>query len=246
MGTNDDIDALRFEDQLDSFLKGKMTPTEEQEFKTLLLRRPDLRQKAVATARLAKAIQSVGNEHDRATITGLNAITEREAGPLSETIVHDKKPRAKKRSVRRFIISFSCAASILLCLFCGYKYYKYTQITSLGQEFLAYFPPSEFTRGEDDTTADRLSILYDNLDDKKDLDDTIAELSRMWKASLSETYNDYTEYMPLLGWMLANAYLIDNDKNKALEVLDILIANYPADTALGSHARSLKNRLLEL
>ena len=78
------------------------------------------------------------------------------------------------------------------------------------------------------------------------MDATIEELQQMWNASRSETYNDYTEYMPELGWMLANAYLRDNNKDKAIEVLDKLIEDCPEDTAIGDKARELKQKVEKL
>ena len=78
------------------------------------------------------------------------------------------------------------------------------------------------------------------------MDTTIEELSRMWNESRSETYNDYTEYMPELGWMLANAYLRDNEKGMAIEVLDDLITECPDDTAIGEKARELKQKVEKL
>lgn len=46
--------------------------------------------------------------------------------------------------------------------------------------------------------------------------------------------------------MLANAYLRDNDKSKALEVLGILIAESPEGTAMGDKARELKEKVEKL
>ena len=78
------------------------------------------------------------------------------------------------------------------------------------------------------------------------MDATINELARMWNESRGETYNDNTEYMPDHGWMLANAYLRDNEKDKAIEVLDILIEESPEDTAIGEKARELKQKVEKL
>lgn len=68
----------------------------------------------------------------------------------------------------------------------------------------------------------------------------------MWDRSLSDSYNDYTEYMPEIGWLLANAYLRNNDKSQSIEVLDVLINEYPDGTAMGDKARELKCKIEEL
>lgn len=147
---------------------------------------------------------------------------------------------------RKLIVSFSAAASILLCVFGGYKYYKYEQVSSLGSEYLAYFPASEFSRGENDGVSDILKEMCSDIETKHNIDDAIVRLSDMWAKSRSDTFNDYTEYMPEIGWMLANAYLRNNDKSKALNVLDVLIVESPEGTAMGDKARELKEKVEKL
>lgn len=260
MKSKDNTPVTQFEDKLNSFLKGEMTPAEEQAFKILLQERPELKQKAVAIARLAKALRQVGEERDQAVIEELGAVSRQKIEGLTDNICNNEPngniashpfaasiiAKPKYLSFRRFVVSFSAAASILLCIFGGYKYYKYEQVSSLGQEYLAYFPASEFSRGEGDNVSERIQALYGNIADKKDLDATIEELLHIWDASRSEEYNDYTEYMPELGWMLANAYLRGNDKKKAIEVLDKLIEDHPKDTAIGEKARELKQKVEDL
>lgn len=245
MESKDNTPAIQFEDKLNRFLKGEMTSAEEQEFKAFLISHPEQKQKAIAIARLAKAMQQVGDERDKTVIDDFKSATKQQA---EQTAANACGIKAKPRilNFRRFMVSISAAASILLCVFGGYKYYKYEQVTSLGQEYLAYFPASEYSRGEGDDVSHKIEILYINISDKKDLGTTIKELARMWNESRSETYNDYTEYMPELGWMLANAYLRDNEKDKAIEVLDILIEESPEDTAIGEKARELKQKVEKL
>lgn len=237
---------ILFEDNLNRFLKGEMTSAEEQEFKAQLESNPELKNKAVAMARLAKAMQQVGAERDKAVVEDIKSATKQEVENIANNVSGRLQPKAKIIPFRRFMISFSAAASILLCVFGGYKYYKYEQVTSLGQEYLAYFPASDFSRGEEDAVGDKLQTIYANISDKKDLKAAISDLSQMWEASRGDTYNDYTEYMPELGWMLANAYLRDNDKDKALEVLETLISECPEDTAIGEKGRELKQKIENL
>lgn len=240
MESKDNTPSIQFEDKLNRFLKGEMTPTEEQEFKAFLESHPEQKQKAIAIARLAKAMLQLGEEHDRAVIDVIKTASKQDVEKVANTAIGKAISKPKILPFRRFFVSFSAAASILLCIFGGYKYYKYDQTTTLGQEYLAYFPASEFSRGEGDKVNEKIQNLYGNITDKKDIKATIDELVRMWKASKTNEYNDYTEYMPELGWMLANAYLRDNDKDRALEVLEQLIEECAEDTAIGEKARELK------
>ena len=246
MESTDNKQMIEFEMNLDRFLKGQMSPNEEQEFKTLLLNNPELKQKAIATARMAKAMQAVGEQRDREVINEVRDSSELSVRWAAMQACGAQQPKARILTFRRMIISFSAAASILLCVFGGHKYYQYTQTTSLGQEYLAYFPASDYSRGEADSVADRLQALYSDIADKKNTEVTIEELSKMWNESRSETFNDFTEYMPELGWMLANAYLIDNEKDKAVDVLDQLISLCPEDTAIGQKSRELKEKIKKI
>lgn len=246
MSELEDKDLSRFDEMLSRYIKGQLSEVEEVEFKQLIADDPELRNKAIATARLVKAMDDVVNEQDIKVIGEIKQSTEKEikivASDVSGAMI--KRPRILK--FRKFILSFSVAASILLCVSGGYKYYKYEQVTSLGSEYLAYFPASEFSRGENDDVSGILKEMYSDIETKHNIDDAIVRLSDMWAKSRGDTFNDYTEYMPEIGWMLANAYLRDNDKSKALEVLGILITESPEGTAMGDKARELKEKVEKL
>jgi hypothetical protein len=61
-----------------------------------------------------------------------------------------------------------------------------------------------------------------------------------------ETYNDYSEFAPEIGWALATGYLKDNNKDDAKEVLDKMAKLYEEDDAMGKKVRELLEKLSEL
>ena len=236
-------DLNRFDEMLSRYLKGQLSEIEEVEFKRLIADEPELHNKAIATARLVKAMNEVGSERDDKTIEEIRQATEQKIKIVASNVSGAAIKEPRILNFRKFIVSFSAAASILLCDFGGYKYYKYEQVSSLGSEYLAYFPASEFSRGENDGVSDILKELYSDIETKHNLGDAIARLSGMWTESRGDSFNDYTEYMPEIGWMLANACLRNNDKSKALKVLGVLIAESPEGTAMGDKARELKEKV---
>lgn len=64
-------------------------------------------------------------------------------------------------------------------------------------------------------------------------------LSKLWKLSLQPTYNDYTPYSSLIGWNLAIAYLKNNDKTRAREVLTVLASHADSDAVRAKAAELL-------
>lgn len=246
MNRTNDIDLNRFDEMLSRYMKGQMTGDEEVTFKQLLKDNDTFRNKAIATARLVQAMDQVGRDNDKEIIKSIRGVSLSDAEGISAKACDSSTNTPRILTFRRFVLSFSAAASIFLCVFGGYKYYKYSQITSLGSEYLAYFPASEFSRGENDDIENKLKGLYSNIETKSNLDTTINELKIMWDESLSDSYNDYTEHMPEIGWLLANAYLRNNDKSQSIEVLDVLINEYPDGTAMGNKARELKRKIEDL
>lgn len=246
MNRTNDIDLNRFDEMLSRYMKGQMTDDEEVTFKQLLKDNDTFRNKAIATARLVQAMNHVGSDNDKGIVKSMKNASLADIEKISAIACDKVTNRPRILTFRRFVLSFSVAASILLCVFGGYKYYKYNQITSLGSEYLTYFPASEFSRGESDDIENKLKGFYSNIETKSNLDTTINELKIMWDESLSDSYNDYTEYMPEIGWLLANAYLRNNDKSQSLEVLDVLINEYPDGTAMGDKARELKEKVEKL
>lgn len=243
-----------FDDKLSRYLKGQLTTGEETEFIELLKEDPELRSKAVATARLAKAMDEEGTIADREIISALGEVSAFEAKCIAaKTCNFDKVPAAasmkqvcKGFKFRKVILSISIAASIVLCVFGGYKYYKYQNISSLGAEYVAYFPASEFSRGVSDPIAGTLDKYRENIETKRELKITITELKKMWDVSIEDTYNNYTEHMPQIGWLLANAYLRAGKKSEAIEALDSLISECPKESALAIQANELKSKIEQL
>lgn len=243
---NEDIkqNNYEFEEQLDKFLRGKMSPKEESNFKEYLKRNPELKQKAVATARIAKAMTAVGTAKDTEIIKEIN-----ESNPSQIKNIADKASGKKTIRIipfRKVIIAFSAAASIMLCIFGGYKYNQYCQTTGLGYESLSYYSSSEFTRGEDDDVSKHLNSIYEDLNNRKNRVSSISQLEEMFDESISEEYNDFTEYYPEIGWLLSNAYLMDNDRDKALKVLYKLKSDYDTETSFGESVKELIKKIEEI
>lgn len=243
MNTMEDKYLGHFDEMLSRYLKGQLTADEEMEFKRLVSENEVLRNKAIATSRLVKTMKEVGRTDDQNIINSIKEQSLVDIEKAAAKVSGVKKP-ARIVTLRRILLPFSVAASVLICVVLGgYKYYKYEQVTSLGSEYLAYFPTTEFARGESDEVENKLKIIYTNIETETNLNATVTELEIMWKDSQSDTYNAYTEHMSEIGWMLANAYLCDNDKVKALTVLDVLMKENPDGTAMGDRARELKKKI---
>ena len=135
---------------------------------------------------------------------------------------------------------FIAAASILIVFFVSYRTYDYYDTTNLGKEYANTFPITTIVRGEtNESVENELATLFENVANNEKLDETITRLSVLWKTAKQDTYNDYTDYAPYIGWYLAIAYLEDYDKDKAKDVLKDMEEMYPVDTAMGDKVREI-------
>lgn len=214
------------EDRINRYLFGEMTSDEEAVFESELQQNETLRQQAEVIAQMVKAMDVVGKEHDKELITRM------------------KSSASNGTAKKSWIYRLSIAASFALILTVGYFTYDYSRIGNLGKEYASTFPVSTIVRGEeDDETAQKLTTLFNNVANGKDIDNTITQLKELWTLSQSDTYNSYTTYESYIGWNLAIAYLRNHDKREAKKVLEKMAMQYPQGTAMGDKISELKGKM---
>lgn len=222
------------DERISRFLQGKMDTDEEAAFMEEMKNNDDLRNQAFAQARLVKGMKQVDEELKDAFRQADEQTIKRIAKEASETSV------SKKSSSRWLAI----AASVVFIVFVGFKSYDYYDTTSLGKKFANTFPTSTIIRGEANADVDtELTTLFNNVAEGKDLDNTTSRLKTLWELSKQDTYNDYTDYAPYIGWNLVIGYLEDYEKTKAKDVLNEMKEMYPEGTAMGDKVIQLGNEL---
>jgi hypothetical protein len=232
---NDNENILKEKDLLNDertsrFLQGKMEADEEATFMEEMKNNGDLRNQAIAQARLVKGMKQVDEELKDAFRQADEQTIKRIAKDASETSV------SKKSSARWLAI----AASVVFIVFVGFKSYDYYDTTSLGKEYANTFPTTSIIRGETNTDVEtELSTLFNNIAECKDLDETTSRLATLWELSKQDTYNDYTDFSPYIGWNLAIGYLENYEKAKAKDVLNEMEQSYPEGNAIGDKVRNL-------
>ena len=244
---NIDERLLLEDERIAKYLKGKMTADEEQLFLQELGTNAELKEKAVAMARLAKAMKEIGIASDKDVVSEFLDVDSDTVKAVAKN-VSAAKNKGKIVAWRRTATWLSAAASVALLVWGGFSFNDYRKTTGLGEEYSTVFLSSQFTRGGEDNSEieNKLAKLFDNVASKKDLDNTLHELSLCWQLATQETYNDYTDYAPEIGWNLAIGHLKNNDKKKATAVLSKLIDIAPEGTAIGDKARELINIIEEL
>ena len=222
------------DERISRYMQGRMNVDEESAFMEELKSNEDLRNQAISQARLVKGMKQVDKELKDAFREADEQTIKRIAKEASETSV------SKKSSARWLAI----AASVVFIVFVGFKSYDYYDTTSLGKKFANTFPTSTIIRGEANADVDtELTTLFNNVAEGKDLDNTTSRLKALWELSKQETYNDYTDYAPYIGWNLAIGYLRNYEKAKAKNVLKEMKQEYPKGTVIGDKIATLLEML---
>ena len=212
-------------DLITRFLQGQMSSEDEANFLNELKQNDELRQRATIQARLVKGMKQADEELFDA---------------LQQSDLHDIYKvfgaRHKKSPARWLAI----AASIVFIVFVGFKSYDYYDTTSLGKEYANTFPTSSIFRGDTDKDVEKeLKALFDKISNAKDIDNTTCRLAVLWEQAKQDTYNDYTDYAPYIGWNLAIGYLENYEKKKAKTVLEEMSLMYSEDTIIGKKIREI-------
>lgn len=219
------------DERISRYMKGVMNADEESAFMEELKNDEELRNQAIAQARLVKGMKQVDEELKDAF---------READEQTIRRIANKAVGNKKHSARWLAI----AASIVFIVFVGFKSYDYYDTTSLGREYANTFPTSTIIRGEANADIDtELTMLFNNVAEGKDLDNTTSRLATLWELSKQETYNDYTDYAPYIGWNLAIGYLRNYEKTNAKAVLEEMKEMYLSGTIIGDQVLLLEKQL---
>ena len=160
------------------------------------------------------------------------------------TEVANNASEKRKHRIVKFAYALAAAASIAIIATVGYNQYERHQVIALGKEYALTLSPfaEEYHRGDTSTAGEEINALTSNVRNQENLEQTIDRLSRLWALSKSDTYNDYTDFAPEIGWTLAIAHLENNDKNAAISVLTQITALYP-ETAICHKANELLKKL---
>lgn len=160
------------------------------------------------------------------------------------TEVANSASEKRKHRIVKFAYALAAAASIAIIATVGYNQYERHQVIALGKEYALTLSPfaEEYHRGDTSTAGEEINALTANVRNQENLEQTIDRLSRLWALSKSDTYNDYTDFAPEIGWTLAIAHLENNDKNAAISVLTQITALYP-ETAICHKANELLKKL---
>jgi hypothetical protein len=229
---NDNENSVQEKDLLNDeritrYMQGKMNADEESAFMEELNSNEDLRNQAIAQARLVKGMKQVDEELRDAF---------READEQTIKDIANVAVGGKKKSASWLVI----AASVVFIVFVGFKSYDYYDTTSLGREYANTFPISTIIRGEANADVDtELTMLFNNVAEGKDLDNTTSRLKTLWDLAKQDSYNDYTDYAPYIGWNLAVGYLRNYEKAMARNVLSEMETIYDNETIIGIKVREL-------
>lgn len=215
-----------FDMRLELFLKNKMTEEESKVFLSELQDNPELRERAQTMAAAIKNMKEIKYEHGQRVFSKIEQVSERnfrEAANLPR--------KAVVLSLRSFVKMSIAACFIGVISLGGYRYYIYNETVALGDSYYASIPTELVVRDADDVSS-QLILLFNNVKNGNDLDNTILNLQEKFSQAISEDYNDYTNYINDIGWNLAIAHLKDGERDDAIKTLELVISHSESDIVI--------------
>lgn len=215
-----------FDARLELFLKNKMTKEESNIFLVELQDNPDLRERAQAMAAAIKNMKELKYERGQRVASRIEQVSERSFREAAQL------PKKTMVISLRSIVRMSIAACFIgVISLGGYRYYIYNETVALGDSYYASIPTELVVRDADDVSS-QLILLFNNVKNGNDLDNTILNLQEKFSQAISEDYNDYTNYINDIGWNLAIAHLKDGERDDAVKTLELLISHSESDIVI--------------
>ena len=215
-----------FDIRLELFLKNKMTEEEGKAFLSELHSNPDLRQRAQTMAAAIKNMKELRYEHGQRVASQIDSLSERKFRKEA------KLPHKARIIFLHAFVKISVAACFIgVISLGGYRYYIYNETVALGDSYYASIPTELVVRDADDVSS-QLILLFNNVKNGNDLDNTILNLQEKFSQAISEDYNDYTNYINDIGWNLAIAHLKDGERDDAVKTLELLISHSESDIVI--------------
>lgn len=210
-----------YNEQIDRFLKGKMSTEEEQQFKKEIGQNPELKQQVREHLYLIRGIKQVKSQEEQKII---------------QKEQHEQKVTPLRRNwIKITSIAASIAFIMVLSGIEGSRLYYRHEIRQYAYN-ASVGVMSDFTassRGTiDEETKVHLTDLFTNAQEGKDLAETIDELSRLYVLTKDEFVDIEDDYAYQIGWFLAVAYINDGDYEKAKQIICELSIVYNSDELL--------------
>lgn len=243
-------------DRIEKYLKGHLSPEEEQAFREELKTDKALRDEVLATALMIKNMKQQIKKKEQAILEEVkNNKESREVPAFKTTEVKGKavemntaekdaetpdvsSQSAASKPVHRnrwYYWASSIAAVLIVGLFSVKPiYFNYKSNQMVSQNYVQWSPSANGTdranRGEVEAGEDvvaELSELFDNVGKGKDMKMTTYRLEKALKES--ETDYEYYQYTSDIVWYLALAYIQENQFGKARTTLDAIIKSEDSD-----------------
>ena len=219
-----------YNEQIDRFLKGKMSAEEEQQFKTEIGQNPELKKQVREHLYLIRGIKQVKSQEEKSLI---------------QNSQHAQKIIPLKRNwIRITSIAASIAIIMVLTGIEGSRLYYQHEIRQFAYNasvgVMTDFAAA--SRGTmDEETKAHLTDLFTNAQEGKKIPETISELSRLYVLTKDEFVDIEDDYAYQIGWFLAVSYINDGDYEKALEIISNLETEYPDNEDI----KSIQKQLVE-
>lgn len=205
--------SMEQDERIERFMRNQMTQAEEKTFLDDINSDPELKERAFATALMARGMKLRRKEEQQAFVAMLN-------GSISENA-----NKAKATAFRRYA---AVAASLLLLLgvggYAGFAEYGYRQRNAIVSTNIS-LEQTGMDRGDGGNMQSRLDSIAAVVKSERNMTEAIAVLQGLYDKRQADI--DCAQNSATISWYLAMAYIKDNQKGKAVNLLVALKKDHP-------------------
>ena len=160
-----------------------------------------------------------------------------------ERIINEITGKQKKSRIITLSYRITAIAACLCIIFSitDYQFRKSNTLDLAVQYSGKYLMDESSFRDRGSAIQNELFTLSDQIKEKQDLTKIISRLDSMFVTASSEGFNEYTSYHEQIGKCLVVAYLQNNERGKAIKLLEDLIEEYPDKTIFKTMLEEIKS-----
>ena len=195
--------AMGNSERIDKFLRGCMTPEEDDAFMNDFNSDKVLREETQITALMIQELQERQTKED-------------------SDIIEEVLATKKKAKTIRLVKWIGSIAAMFILLFGANQWYTSYKTDKVFDTYYTPYDASLASKGGDDETIKQeLAELYNKVGTEKNVTSVISRLQTIYDGiqSVSDDYADYTYYENDIAWYLALAYIKDHNLEKAQKLL---------------------------